>query len=181
MTIQDIINEVIRIEGGYVNDPDDKGGETNFGITASVARANGYAGPMKDMPVSFAKQIYRQRYVTEPKFDQVLAIDNRIGMELIDTGVNMGTHRAAEFIQRWLNAFNDTGSRYQTLFVDGRLGPISLAALKAYIAWRGQNGIVVMMRALNGLQSTRYLEIAEAKPSQKKFLYGWILNRVVMS
>ena len=37
-----IINEIIGVEGGYVNDPSDSGGETNFGITVAVARQFGY-------------------------------------------------------------------------------------------------------------------------------------------
>jgi len=43
---QEIINQIIDVEGGYVNDPSGSGGETNFGITEAVARAYGYAGAM---------------------------------------------------------------------------------------------------------------------------------------
>jgi lysozyme family protein len=180
MTIDDIIDEVIKAERGYVNDPTDKGGETNFGITVAVARANNYTGSMRDMPLAVARSIYLQRYVNEPKFDRVVAIDGRIGAELVDTGVNMGPHRSAEFLQRWLNAFNDTGSRYQDLFVDGRLGDISFAALSAYIKWRGKEGIDVMLCALNSIQGARYLEIVEGDRSQRRFAYGWVRNRVVI-
>ena len=38
----DTINHIIEIEGGYVNDPNDSGGETNYGVTEKVARDNGY-------------------------------------------------------------------------------------------------------------------------------------------
>ena len=174
------IDAILRAEGGYVNDPADKGGETNFGITVAVARANGYAGPMRDLPVAVARAIYTARYITEPKFDQVLAIHAGIGAEVIDTGVNMGPHRAAEFLQRWLNGFNDTGARYPALFVDGRLGAQSLSALAAFLKWRGQDGAAVLLRALNGLQAARYLEITEANKSQRRFLFGWIKERVAM-
>lgn len=178
MTVDDIIDAVLEVEKGYVNDPDDAGGETNHGITVAVARENGYHGPMLDMPVSFARQIYTNRFVLTPKFDQIVAIDARIGAELTDTGVNMGPHIAAAFLQRWLNGFNDTGSRYQELFIDGRIGNVTLGALRAFIKWRGKEGISVMLRALNSVQGTRYLEITEAKRSQRKFLYGWMLKRV---
>ncbi|KHA80255.1 hypothetical protein NC77_02300 [Janthinobacterium lividum] len=175
-----VIDAILRAEGGYVNDPADKGGETNYGITLAVARANGYTGPMRDLPVAVARAIYTARYITEPKFDQVLAIHAAIGAELIDTGVNMGPHRAAEFLQRWLNGFNDTGARYPTLFVDGRLGTQSLGALAVFLKWRGQDGAAVLLRALNGLQAVRYLDITEANTSQRRFLYGWIKERVAM-
>ena len=50
--------ELLGNEGGYSNNPNDPGGETNWGITLAVARANGYVGAMKDMDQSFAKRIY---------------------------------------------------------------------------------------------------------------------------
>lgn len=175
-----VIDAILRAEGGYVNDPADTGGETNYGITVAVARANGYTGPMRDLPVAVARAIYTARYITEPKFDQVLALHAGIGAEVIDTGVNMGPHRAAEFLQRWLNGFNDTGARYPILVVDGHLGTQSLGALAAFLTWRGQDGAAVLLRALNGLQAARYLEITEANKSQRRFLYGWIKERVAM-
>jgi lysozyme family protein len=177
-TIDQILDEVIETEGGYVNDPDDAGGETKYGITIAVARKAGWFGPMRDLPRDLAKDIYRRRYVTEPKFHEVLGMSAALAAELIDTGVNMGPHRAGEFLQRWLNAFNDTGSRYQNVFVDGRVGVITLNALRAFLAWRRAEGERVLLRALNGIQCSRYLEIAEAKPSQRKYLFGWVLNRV---
>jgi len=178
--VKRVVDEVLRAEGGYVNDPADKGGETNFGITVAVARANGYKGAMRDMPEALARAIYTARYISEPKFDQVLAMHAGVGAELIDTGVNMGPHRAAEFLQRWLNGFNDTGGRYPALFVDGRLGDISLAALAAFLKWRGQDGAAVLLRGLNGVQAARYLEITEANKTQRRFLFGWIRERVTM-
>lgn len=177
--VDKIINDVVAAEGGYVDHPNDRGGPTMYGITEAVARANGYQGAMKDLPLSLARSIYERRYVTEPKFDQVLALHEGIGQELIDTGVNMGPARAAEFLQRWLNAFNNRGSKYADLFVDGRLGPMSLDALRKYLAWRGPaEGGAVMLKALNSAQAMRYLDIVEANPSQEDFIYGWIRTRV---
>lgn len=176
--IAQIIDDVMEAEGGYANDPDDAGGETMYGITVAVARANGYMGPMRAMPGALARRIYMDRYVRVPRFDAVAEIDGLIGAELIDTGVNMGPARAAEFLQRWLNGFNDTGRRYSALFVDGRVGPVTLASLRAFLAWRGADGALALLRGLNGVQAARYLEITEARPSQRKFLFGWLLNRV---
>ncbi len=174
-----IIDNVLAAEKGYVDHPNDRGGPTNWGITEVVARANGYTGAMRDMQQSFARTIYEKRYIAEPKFDQVVALHAGIGEELIDTGVNMGPSRAAEFLQRWLNAFNGQGSKYPDMFVDGRLGPVSLDALRKYLAWRGQNeGGAVMLKALNSAQAMRYLDIAEANKTQEDFIYGWIRSRV---
>lgn len=179
MSIESIIDGVIKAEGGYVDHPNDRGGPTMYGITEIVARANGYTGPMRQLPRSLAEVIYMRRYVVEPRFDQVAQIHEGIGVELIDTGVNMGPARAAEMLQRWLNAFNARGSRYADMFVDGRLGPISLDALRRFLEWRGHaSGGVVMLRALNSAQAMRYLDIVEANPTQEDFIFGWLANRV---
>lgn len=173
MNYEHIIDKIILAEQGYVDHPDDKGGPTNFGITQAVARKNGYDGPMEDMPESLAREIYRKRYIVEPKFDKVAEIHAAIGHELIDTGVNMGPSRAAEFLQRCLNVFNQQGSRYADVFVDGRVGSVTLEALRAFLKWRGDKGAVVMMKALNSLQGARYIEIAENNVRQESFSYGW--------
>ncbi len=172
-TLLDIVNGVIDLEGGYVNNPVDKGGPTKYGITLSVARAYGYSGSMRDMPRSLAEEIYSKRYIKEPKFDQVFYLDTKIGIELIDTGVNMGPSTAAQFFQRWLNAFSE-----ERLFVDGRLGALTINCFKNFLLKRGDLGRSVMLKALNGLQAARYLEIVEKNPSQKEFIFGWIVNRV---
>jgi len=180
--IAQIITDVMKAEGwdAYTNDPDDAGKETKWGITVASARGYGYTGAMKDMPETVARAIYRKRYVDEPRFADVMTIEPNVGAELIDTGVNMGTAVAATFLQRWLNGFNDTGSRYGDLHVDGRIGAVTLDALRAFVRWRGPQGITVLLRGLNGVQATRYLEITESKPSQRKYLFGWVLNRVEM-
>lgn len=175
-----IIDAVIRAEGGYSNNKDDRGGETMYGVTKAVARANGYLGEMRDMPRSVAERIYRNRYVVEPRFDQVLKLSATVAEELVDTGVNMGPHRAAEFLQRWLNGFNLPGSGYDDLFVDGRLGPLSFEALGVFLRKRGKEGEAVMLRALNCTQGNRYLELTENNRSQRTFLYGWMRTRVVI-
>lgn len=178
MSIQSIIDGILKAEGGYVDHASDRGGKTNWGITETVARANGYVGDMRDMPQSLARTIYEKRYVIEPRFDKVMAINAAIGEELIDTGVNMGPGRAAEMLQRWLNAFNAQGSKYPDMFVDGRLGPVSMDALQKFLAWRGQAGVSVMLKALNASQAMRYLEIAEHNKTQEDFIFGWINGRV---
>jgi lysozyme family protein len=177
MNFERIIDSIIAVEQGYVDHPDDSGGPTNHGITQAVARANGYAGDMRDMPESLAREIYRKRYIVRPKFDRVAEVDAQIGMELIDTGVNMGPAKAAMFFQRALNVFNAKGSRYADLFPDGEIGPVTIEAFKAYLRWRGADGRKVMLRALNSLQGAFYIELAEARPKDEAFVFGQILHR----
>lgn len=180
MTIQTIIQDIIKVEGGYVNDPSDSGGETCWGITVATARAAGYKGNMKDLSQQQAYDIYYNQYVVAPGFDKVLALSEKIAAELVDTGVNMGVSVAGKFLQQSLNALNDQATQYADLVVDGGVGKASISALQAFLAKRGVDGEGVMLRALNALQGARYISIAEASPKNERFVYGWLKNRVVI-
>jgi lysozyme family protein len=169
---------LIKREGGYSNDPDDSGGETMYGITAIVARENGYMGTMRDLPVETAKAIYRKRYWTGPRFDQVATLSPAIAIELFDTGVNCGVGKASEFLQLALNAFNMQGTRYPDIQEDGDVGAKTLSALRAFLAWRGMEGERVLVRTLNCLQGARYIDLSQRRSANETFVYGWMLNRV---
>lgn len=182
-TVAMVIDETIGKEGRYSNDPQDTGGETMWGITVKVARANGYMGPMADMPRSVAFSIYEAEYLHKPGFDAVLQLNEDIGTELFDTGVNCGTAVAGKFLQRALNLFNEPKSgtlMYPEVVVDGAIGAKTLAALKAYLDWRGAQGELVMMRMLNAFQATRYAEISESRSANERFMFGWLLHRVAI-
>ena len=177
--IDRLIDALIEREGGYVSHPADKGGPTCFGITEAVARAHGYCGTMRDLPRDEAVAIYRRLYWLRPRFDQISKRSRRIGGELFDTGVNMGPAVAATFLQRALTALNRNGSDYPDLVPDGRIGEVTLAALDAYFTVRGQvMGETVLLRALEALQGERYLRLAERRPANEAFLYGWLSNRI---
>lgn len=173
-----IINEIIRIEGGYVNDPSDSGGETNFGITKAVARSFGYTGHMKDLPREIAFEIYSEKYWHSLSLDRVETICPRIAEELADTGVNMGIGRAGEFLQRSLNVLNNSGQYYPDLKVDNDIGPKTISALSSYKWKRGQEGMKILYQMLNCLQGAFYVTLAERRVKDEKFIYGWFKNRV---
>lgn len=176
--IHQLIDELIDREGGYVNDPHDSGGETNFGITVKTARDHGYTGPMRSMPRSTAERIYRTIYWERPSFDVVSETYPRVAAELFDTGVNMGPGVASRFLQRSLNVLNRNAGDYSDVKADGDVGPATIAALKEFRHLRGLSGEVVLLEALNALQGARYIALAEAYPKNEKFLYGWLANRV---
>ena len=174
-----LVDALIEREGGYVNHPADKGGPTCFGITEAVARAHGYSGAMRSLPRHEAAAIYRRLYWLRPRFDQVARRSERIAAELFDTGVNMGPAVATTFLQRALTALNRNGTDYPDLTPDGRVGPLTLRALDAYLQTRGKRGgETVLMRALEALQGERYLRLAERRPANEAFLYGWLANRI---
>ena len=181
MAFDALLLELLKNEGGYVNNPNDPGGETNFGITLKTARDNGYSKPMKAMTQDDALAIYRSQYFNKPGFDKVYEISPGIAAELFDTGVNMGPSVPSGWLQRLLNAFNRGGKDYPDLNVDGTLGPASLACLRTYLKVRGDEGESVMLKGLNCLQGERYIRIAENNPKLEAFTFGWLSNRVSMS
>lgn len=173
-----LIDAVIDREGRYVNHPADRGGPTCWGISEAVARAEGYAGDMRALPRTVAAAIYRRRYWLQPRFDRVALRAPRIAAELFDTGVNMGTATATGFLQRALNALNRGARDYPDIAVDRLIGPRTLSALDGFLAARGKGGETILLRAMEALQGERYIALAERRPSQEAFLYGWLANRI---
>ena len=177
--VDNMIDALMDREGGYVSHPADKGGPTCFGITEAVARAHGYAGPMRQLPRSEAAAIYCRLYWARPRFDRVAERSARVAEELFDTGVNMGPAVAVTFLQRALTALNRNAHDYPDLVPDGRIGEHTLTALDAFLKVRGQaSGETVLLRALEALQGERYLRLAERRPANEAFIYGWLANRI---
>lgn len=176
--LEALIDAIIEREGRYVNHQSDRGGPTCWGITQAVARAEGYDGDMRQMPRSFAADVYTRIYWLKPGFDRVALRAASIAAELFDTGVNMGTATASGFLQRALNALNRSARDYPDIAVDHHIGPRTLSALDGYLAVRGASGETVLLRAMEALQGERYIALAERRPSQEAFLYGWLANRI---
>ena len=176
--VDQLVEALIEREGGYTNHPADKGGPTCFGITEAVARAHGYRGPMRLLSREEAGTIYRRLYWLRPRFDEIAKRSPRLAAELFDTGANMGPAVAATFLQRALTALNRNGGDYPDLVPDGRIGDVTLRALDAFMKGRGSRGETVLLRALEALQGERYLRLAERRPANEAFLYGWLANRI---
>jgi lysozyme family protein len=94
-SFDDAFTALIGNEGGYSFNPADPGGETMWGVTARVARAQGYAGPMKDLPIDTAKQIAKKEYWDAYQCDQ---FDARVGFQVFDAAYNGG--HPAQWLQR---------------------------------------------------------------------------------
>lgn len=177
-TLDELVDGLIAREGGFVDHPADRGGATNWGITEAVARAHGYTGAMALLPRGEAAAIYRRLYWLRPRFDAVARRAPRLAAELFDSGANMGPGVAATFLQRALTALNRNGSDYPDLEPDGRIGEATLSALDAFFALRGAGGETVLLRAVEALQGERYLRLAEKRPANEAFLYGWLAHRI---
>lgn len=175
---KELINEIIKIEGGYVDDPTDSGGETNFGITKNVAHKFGFTKSMKNLTKEIAFEIYEKGYWDRLFLNDICKLDDKIARNLFDTGVNMGIYAAGDFLQRSLNALNYKEKYFENLKKDGVLGKATLAALQTFLKHKQLKGIIVLNRMLNSLKCEYYIKIAERRPDQKKYIFGWIKNRV---
>lgn len=111
----DAFGTLMQNEGGYSNNPADPGGETMFGVTARVARAHGYAGPMRDLPLAIARSIAKAAYWDVCQCD---ALPARVAFQVFDAAYNGG--HPAQWLQQAVG-----------VPADGVVGPQTIAAVKA--------------------------------------------------
>lgn len=124
--LSDLVNALILREGGYVNDPDDRGGPTKYGITLATLQA--WRGrpvspaDVEALTTTEASAIYAAQYFTRPGFDAVP--DPMLQEFLFDFAVNSGPGTAVKALQTVLKQ-----SGTYTDKIDGDFGPKSRAAL----------------------------------------------------
>lgn len=157
-----IIDDIVRREGGYVNHAADKGGPTNWGITQATL-SEWRKQPVTEFQVrtlseSEAREIYRDRYITKPGFDTIP--DAGVKGFLIDYGVNSGPGTAAKALQTVLG-----------VQADGSIGPQTRAAIAAVTNWPA------VYNALIAQRSQFFLGIVGRDHSQAVFALGW-RNRI---
>jgi len=170
------IERILNKEGGYVNNPNDSGGETNYGITESVARRAGYKGTMKAMPKELAIEIYANRYLDRIKFDDIAKVAPSVAMRLSDVAVNMGVKRAGIFLQTILNVMNNQQQYWADIEEDGIIGDVTVNTLCMYISKRGSHGSKVLCASIFALQLHFYINLAKDRQKDETFLYGWLLR-----
>lgn len=147
-------------EGGYVNNPSDRGGETNFGITKKVARENGYKGDMRDLTEDKAKEIYKKAFWD--KYRVYMIEDEDITTELFEEIINMGPYTPIRNLQEIYVKLS--GNK---ISIDGIMGSETSGAINNY---RYKEDILLWM---NILQGKKYWNITENDESQLEFLRGW--------
>lgn len=176
-----IIDEVIRVEGGYVNNPNDRGGETKYGITKAVADSfrslwskHNYDGNMRNLPRSLAVEIYRISYWDKNKCEQLSAVHPLLGFHVFDLAVNGGSGLIGKQLQRLLNTLNRGARDYRDIAVDGSIGNATLDSLLAYANRNGRKGIANLVTVLVMMQGDFYIEISEKRPANEVFTNGWV-------
>ena len=147
----DIIEITLHHEGGYVHDPTDLGGETNFGIAKRF-----YPDvDIKNLTKEGAKEIYKKDYWDKNKVDE---LPDDLKHIFFDMCVNQGKGRAVKILQRAANA------KGAGLKVDGGLGPKTIGAIS--------NSNVELQR-VRAYRVKYYADLVTRKPDLEKFYFGW--------
>lgn len=170
-----IIAALFALEGGYVNHPKDPGGETNYGITKSVAQENGYFGPMREMPKEYAWSIYYNEYIREPGYAPMESQSPAVLEELVDTAVNTGVSRSSRWFQQSLNSLSRGGKDYKMVAIDGKVGSSTIDAYKALSAKRGKRqSCEMVIKLMDAQQANHYMSLTKLSD----FTPGWIAHRI---
>ena len=146
------LEHLFGVEGGYVNDANDRGGETKFGISKkSYPHLN-----IANLTVERAAAIYKQDFWDVCKCDEMEA---EMAVVVFDAAVNHGARRASMFLQQLVNSK-----------MDGVIGDKTLASLRKYLSRRSADRVVIQYLTL---RAQFYHDIVRGDSSQAKFLKGW--------
>ena len=174
--INDVAQEILKAEGEFVNDPDDPGGPTNYGVTLKTLKRLGrdlnqdgrvYIADLKQLSAAQAVQIFIKDYFYKPQIDQ---LPHMLHAPLFDMYVNAGSH-AIKVLQRTLILFDMEITVYVVI------GSITIAATQT-AARRAPDHLVDAY----GIERVNYyLSLADARPSLREFARtrrgakgGWI-------
>ena len=175
-TVPQIAEDIVAREGGYVNDPSDPGGATNYGVTLGTMRAlrrdiNGDGtvdvADVKGLTRQEAVQIFIRHYYERPG---IAALPPEVQPALFDMYVNAGSG-AVKVLQRLLAA------RGYACTADGQIGPATMAAAATMAALQpGQLGLTYSLA-----RRDYYYALADARPASRKYAKrrdggkgGWI-------
>lgn len=150
-----LIGAVLEHEGGYVNDPDDPGGETKHGISKRTYPDLDIAG----LTESQARDIYYRDWWLRLRCNEIR--NDWVAQKYLDTCVNTGIRSGTRILQQALGA---TG---YPIAVDGIIGPKTLAATNAA-------SMPVLLYAMRRLQAEHYESLIRRNPKLAKFRRGWI-------
>lgn len=164
---------LLGVEQGYVDHPADPGGPTMYGVTSRLARAHGYTGDMRALPLPTARAIAKAEFWDRLALDSVAWLSEPVAQELLEAGYHLGPAVAGRLLQRALDAFGDGA-----LGIDGAIGPKTLEALVVFLRKRGALGEGALLTVLNSLQCAAYVERVEADRRKAAFFFGWVVKRV---
>jgi lysozyme family protein len=176
-TFERAIPVILRQEGGYVNNRNDLGGTTNYGISLR------YLKELKDFHYDMdgdgdldatdirlltpekAKEIYRSQWWEKYGYEQINT--QEIATKIFSISVNMGPRQAHKLIQIAITYV----SKVAAIPVDGVLGPRTIQAIN-------NTPLIPLLIALSQEQIRFYLRLVDSNPSQKENFVGWVRRAI---
>jgi lysozyme family protein len=175
-SVTDIAREIVAREGGYVNDPDDPGGATNFGVTIGTMRSLGLdltgdgkvdAGDVRALTRSQAEQIFVEHYFRKPRLAE---LPDPVQASVFDMYVNAGAN-AVKILQKLVSRMGFPAA------ADGVIGPKTLAA----VADAAEAAPAHIADAYGIARRNYYYALADQRPASRKYARtraggkgGWI-------
>jgi len=176
--VTDIAKDIVAREGGYVNDADDPGGATKYGVTIHTMRRLGMdltgdgqvdVNDVKVLSRAHAVSIFVEHYFRKPKIDQ---LPEALQTTVFDMYVNAGGN-AVKILQRLL------GEMRIEVIVDGAIGPQTIKA--AHQAFDAAPDHIV--DAYGIARRNYYYDLAARRPASRKYARrrdggkgGWIVR-----
>jgi lysozyme family protein len=176
LTVRKMAEDIVAREGGFVNDPDDPGGATKYGVTIHTLRRlgldlDGDGGvdeeDVKRITRAQAVDIYLEHYFKRPRIAELPSV---LHATVFDMYVNAGAN-AVKILQRVLN---QVGERCA---VDGGIGPETIGAAERAFAKAPDH----IADAYGVARRNYYFRIADQRPASRKYARtrdggkgGWI-------
>jgi lysozyme family protein len=176
--VTEIAREIVAREGGYVNDPDDPGGATKYGVTIGTLRRLGIdltgdgkvtEADVRQLTRAKAVDIFVDHYFRRPHIDE---LPEELQASVFDMTVNAGTN-AVRVLQRLLAEMG------HILADDGIIGPQTVAAARA----AADAAPDLIADAYGIARRNYYYALADARPASRKYARrrdggkgGWILR-----
>lgn len=192
----DAVAELLDTEGGFVDDPVDRGGTTKYGISLRFLKAEGAfdadGDGIADFDLDFDGDIDGRDIRKLTRGDAIFLylkcfwqpvgadqLPKPLGEAVFDQAVNGGLSAGKKLLQRAVNMClmqaqrDGAGGVPATLTVDGSLGAQTRAAISWVLRRPGQ-GMPVLMEAYRDAVRERYQAIVRRYPLQRRFLRGWL-------
>lgn len=178
MSFNEAFTATMGSEGGYSNDPQDRGGETYMGISRNnhpgwpgwviidACLNSGHPLEYRETLGEMVMSFYREQFWEKSGCHLVDKISPKVANELFDSAVNCGPKNGGKFLQSALNALNVNGSLFPDIEVDGKVGPGTVKAVAACCKTKLGEGL--LFRCQNGEQYIYYKGL-----SQHERYRGW--------
>jgi lysozyme family protein len=160
---------VLKREGGFVDNPADPGGATNYGVTQGeydTVRLSHSLPPrsVRFISVAEVQDIFEQNYWAAAHCPLVASLaGSGLALVLFDCAVNSGPQRAVTLMQDALG-----------LPADGKIGPASIEALR-----RVERTFAV--RSFLSRRQDFYCSIVDRRPASGEFLAGWLKRLAILA